>query len=761
MFRGSDSHGGYRKELRERANTILSQHNPDTEQSICDDLKTLIHDLSVHQVELELQNEELHRTQQQLELARNSFSRLYHHAPVGYLTLDRNGMILQANATFAGMLQGDLAELLGKPVGHILHADDRDQFFARYQPFFKYPDGKVLQTRIMRHDKTFFYARIAGRSEEAGVQLAPHNPAMPVVLISLIDVTDQVETQYELQIAAIAFNAQEGMCITDTAGNVLRVNPAFCKLTGYAAEEVVGKNPRILKSGRHDDFFYKRMWEQLRQNNFWQGEIWNRRKNGKIYPEWLCISAVLNDAGEPVHYVATFSDISYNKEAEAEIHRLAFYDYLTGLPNRRMFQERLQQALASCHRTKHHGALFLIDLDNFKTLNDVHGHEMGDQLLIEVSRRLRSILRECDTVARLGGDEFVILAEDLSQDESAVLAQAEKIAEKIRLSINEPFRLGELEYQTTPSIGIGLFYDNNMRGDELLRRADAAMYQAKGAGRNTLRFFDPGLQLKLENRLKLASELRAALPEGQFVLFYQLQVNYHGDIFGAELLLRWIHPERGMVSPAAFIPLAEETGLIIPIGQMVLETACRQLKAWESQAGFENLQLAVNVSARQFRQTDFVAELEDLLQASGINPSHLKLELTESLVVENVTDAIEKMQTLRAIGVGFSMDDFGTGYSSLSYLQQLPLCQLKIDQSFVRDLTSDRGSAAIVQTIIAMAHSLELQAIAEGVETEAQKEYLYRYGCETFQGYYFGRPVPCEDFEALVRSQARSRNTAT
>ncbi|MCF8157264.1 MAG: EAL domain-containing protein, partial [Rhodoferax sp.] len=429
-----------------------------------------------------------------------------------------------------------------------------------------------------------------------------------------------------------------------------------------------------------------------------------------------------------------------------EINRLAFYDPLTKLPNRRLMLDRLRQALAVSARSGRVGALFFIDLDNFKTLNDTQGHDMGDFLLQEIALRLTQCTRLGDTVARLGGDEFVVLIEELSENRDEAAALAETIGEKILAATGQPCPLAGLDYLITPSIGVTLYADHMQSTDELLKQADLAMYQAKSAGRNTMRFFDPAMQSVISARVGLEADIRNGILKDQFQLYYQPQINREAKTIGAEVLLRWPHPERGMVSPADFIPLAEDTGLILPLGNWVLETACTQLAQWAQVEPMKHLTLSVNVSARQFRQPDFVPYVLDLISYTGVNPKLLKLELTESLLVDNVEETTSKMIELKQIGVGFSLDDFGTGYSSLSYLKRLPLDQLKIDQSFVRDLMTDPNDAAIALAVITLGHSLGLAVIAEGVETQAQRDFLHNQGCDAYQGYLLGRPMSLADF---------------
>ncbi len=579
---------------------------------------------------------------------------------------------------------------------------------------------------------------------------------------SFRDITERNRAEHALRIAATAFESLDGMTVTDADGRILQINRAFSELTGYAPEEVIGKTTAFLKSGRHDDEFYRQMWERLKQTGHWQGEIWNRRKNGEIFPVWLAISSVKGPDGAVTNYVGASTDITQRKASEDQIRSLAFFDPLTKLPNRRLLLDRLDHALSGSQRYARYGAVMFIDIDHFKALNDTQGHAVGDLLLVEVAQRLQASIREGDTVSRLGGDEFIIMLENLSNDRAQAAAQVEAVAEKIQAAISRPYalRCGEeqrpQDFHCTSSIGISLFMGHMETADELLKRADVAMYQAKSAGRNTVRFFDPDMQATLEIRTAMEADLRQALANREFELHYQIQVDRRQSLIGAEILLRWNSPARGLVSPVAFIPLAEETGLIAPIGLWVLQSACAQLKAWAVDPARRNLQLAVNISPRQFRQDNFISQVLEVLEQTGVNPSRLKLELTEGLVLNNVEDSIEKMHALRALGLEFSMDDFGTGYSSLSYLKKLPLSQLKIDRSFVQDLSTDANDATIVRTIITMGRTLGLEVIAEGVETEEQHEFLYQNGCSAFQGYLFGRPLPRSEFEELLDRHARS-----
>jgi len=567
------------------------------------------------------------------------------------------------------------------------------------------------------------------------------------------DITEQKNLEASLRISATAFESQEGMLITDANSVILRINQSFANMSGYSAQEVIGQTPRMFSSNRHDDRFYAAMWETINTTGQWQGEIWDRRKNGDIYPAWMTLTAVKGDDGIVTNYVATHIDITERKTSEEQIHHLAFFDPLTSLPNRRLLADRLHQALTSSGRTLREGALLFIDLDHFKTLNDTLGHDVGDLLLQEVARRISGCIRDGDTVARLGGDEFVVMLENLSENSLEAASQAESVGDKILTTLCLPYDLNGREHLSSASIGLTLFDATRNTSEDLMKRADLAMYQAKAAGRNNLRFFDPRMQAEITLRAALEVDLREGIQLQQFVLHYQTQVNVHNAVTGVEALVRWLHPQRGLVSPADFIPLAEDTGLILPLGNSVLRTACNQLAAWANQPALAHLSIAVNVSARQFHQDDFVVQVLASLHAAQADPQLLKLELTESLLVSNIDTTVEKMLALKAHGVRFSLDDFGTGYSSLSYLKRLPLDELKIDQGFVRDILVDANDATIAKTVVALAESLSLKVIAEGVETEAQRQRLAELGCHAYQGYLFGRPMPIAALEAFLAGQ--------
>ncbi len=659
---------------------------------------------------------------------------------------DAQARYLGCNSAFETFIGRAASELIGKGPHDIAPVELADKYLAAdrelldkpgsqiYESLVRYANGDMRD--VMFHKATF---------------TRPDGTAAGLVGV-MLDITERKRLEDNLRQAATVFESSaEGVIITTPDGSIIAVNRAFSEITGYEESEVLGRNPRLLQSGRQEKAFYQEMWASLVNTGRWRGEIWDRRKSGELYPEWLSIAAVHDKQGRLTNYVATFSDITQHKQTEERIHLLAFSDPLTSLPNRRLLLDRLQHALATSSRNKRHGALFFIDLDDFKDLNDTLGHDKGDLLLQQVAQRLVGCVREGDTVARLGGDEFVVMLEDLDEKLLEAIGRADAVGEKILATLNQPYLLGETTHHSTSSIGVTLFGDQQDSMEELLKQADLAMYQAKKSGRNALRFFDPDMQTVVAARVAMEADLRQGIAKNQFILHYQPQVDHTGRTTGAEALARWQHPQRGMVSPAEFIPLAEDTGLILPLGLWVLEAACEQLNAFAKQPETAHLTLAVNVSAQQFRQPDFVGQVVAALNCNSADPGKLKIELTESLLLDDIEEIIAKMTALKKIGVQFSLDDFGTGYSSLSYLKRLPLDQLKIDQSFVRDVLFDPNDAAIARTIVALAHTLGLAVIAEGVETEEQLLFLADIGCHAYQGYLFSRPLLPDAFEKFVR----------
>ena len=561
----------------------------------------------------------------------------------------------------------------------------------------------------------------------------------------------------ELQrLSMVIEQSPESIVITDTAGCILYVNEAFQRITGYARGEVLGRNPRILNGGLTPRATYEQMWATLLAGEVWRGEFHNVRKDGSAYLELATIAPIKDAGGTVTHYVAVKEDITQRKQSEALLHRLAYFDALTGLPNRALLHDRIAQAIRSGVRRESFGMLMLVDIDRFRQLNDTLGHAAGDRLLCEVAARLRASVREEDTVARHGDDDFAVLVERIGETEADALSHAEHVARKLQRALQQPYVLGGTEgdrHFATLSFGISLFHDGVSSLESLLKQAEVALYRAKQDGRDIVRFFNPEMQAVVDAHARLEARMHEALEANAFRLFFQPQVNRRGVVIGAEALLRWPLDGGAMVSPAEFIPLAEDTGHIVRLGSWVLRSACAQLARWQMNETTRHLKIAVNVSARQFHQPDFVASVKDTVRAAGVDPCRLELELTESAILSDMDETIRRMNELRALGIRFALDDFGTGYSSLSYLKRLPLDQLKIDQSFVRDMAEDEGSEAIVLAILSLSHALGLEVVAEGVERPEQRDFLRHHGCDCFQGYLFGKPLPMEawgDFLEMI-----------
>ena len=560
------------------------------------------------------------------------------------------------------------------------------------------------------------------------------------------DVTERRAAEAEVRLFAQVFEGSaEGVVICDRDGRIERINRAFTEITGYSPVEAIGQNPRLLASGRQTPDFFRQMWREIELSGRWQGEIWNRRKNGEIYPEWMSISTIADRNGEPVKYVGIFTDVSQSKADQAQIHFLAYYDPLTNLPNRRLLGDRFDQSLAVARRNSRHLAVLFVDLDRFKQINDSLGHPIGDLVLEGVAERFKNCVRESDSLARIGGDEFVLMLPDVESPEDAAV-----VALKCFDALKGSFRIQDHDLRVTPSIGIALCPQDGETLDALIKAAETAMYAAKDAGRSTYRFFTGDMNARIFARMLLENQLRKATERREFVLHYQPQLDVgHGGVIGVEALIRWNHPDQGLVYPGYFITVAEETGLITEIGRWVLGEACRQMAEWHA-AGLPKISVAVNVAAPQFHTAGFYSHVTDALTASGLDPRYLELELTESILVQDVEATLAVLKRFKALGVMLSVDDFGTGYSSLSYLKRFPVDRLKIDQSFVRGLTEDHNDRAIVGSVIAMGKNLKLRVLAEGVETAEHLAILKAEGCHEYQGYLFSKPVPAEALAALL-----------
>ncbi len=619
-----------------------------------------------------------------------------------------------------------------------VHGDDKERVLSA-----------VKNMLLGQYDETYRIIRRDGETRWIRDRAFPvRNEKGEIIRIAGIaeDITASKSVEEQLGLSAQVFvSSKEAIMITDANNVIIKVNKAFSDITGYAESEALGQNPRILKSDRHKLSFYKEMWHTLLSKGSWQGEIWDRRKNGEIYPKWASIHLVRNERGEITNHIALFSDITERKASFEQIKHLAHYDALTNLPNRTLLVERLESAIASAERSSKKLAVLFLDLDRFKNINDSLGHFAGDLLLQAVAKRLQRCVRATDTVARLGGDEFVVI---LTGIKSA--GDAAHVAQKMLESMMEPVPIEGKEIVTSPSIGISVYPEDGRSHTALIKNADAAMYHAKDQGRGNFQFFTENMNTKALEQLSFESDLKMAMKRGEFFLHYQPQVDLSsGKIVGIEALLRWLHPDRGPVPPAVFIPIAEECGAIAAIGEWVIRAACRQNKAWLD-AGLSAVPVAVNLSAIQFRQKNIVGTIAGILEETGLPPRLLELEMTEGIIMHDADSTIKTLRAIKDIGLRLSIDDFGTGYSSLSYLKRFPIDKLKIDRSFVGDIAASSDDAAIIRTIITMGHSLRLTVIAEGVETAEQVAFLKQEGCDQIQGYYCGRPVPARELEALL-----------
>ncbi|TVT51697.1 MAG: PAS domain S-box protein [Sedimenticola thiotaurini] len=678
------------------------------------------------------------KTQKALKASESRYRTLIEQAADGLIVTDANGVITDCNRSTQLMLGYTVDALLNHHLEEFIYSEEHDEYQAQRDQVHR-KGSLIIQRRMVCHDGRALPVEVSARSlPDGGIQAL------------IRDISERLLSEERLRLSATVFEStREGVLITDAEGNVTAVNSAFTEITGYTEAEVSGKNPSLLKSGKHPDAFYDEMWAAINKAGYWRGELWNRRKNGEVYPEWQTISTVRDQQGKLTNYVAVFSDISDIKESESQLEYLAHHDPLTELPNRLLFTARLDHALERARRDGTCLAVLFIDLDLFKNINDSLGHPVGDELLQKVSLRLKQQLRDEDTVARLGGDEFTVLLEQLPNQE-----KAGNIASKLVLSLNTPFVIEQHDLHITASIGISIFPNDGDTAAMLLRNSDAAMYQAKALGRNGYQYYTEEMTSSAVKRVLLENSLRQAIALNQFVVYYQPKFSLSdGKLIGSEALIRWLHPDMGLVPPDNFIPLAEDTGLIVPIGAWVLNTACRQIKAWQEQ-GLATGTVAVNLSGQQLQRGHLVSTVKDALESSGLDASLLELEITESFIMDQADKAIQVLGELRALGVTLSIDDFGTGYSSLSYLKKLPINNLKIDKSFVRDIPHDPNDEAIARAIISLAANMQLDVIAEGIETEDQLNFLRREGCGFGQGYLFSPPVTADDFEIYIKERS-------
>jgi len=657
------------------------------------------------------------------------------------IAMDLSGYITGWNKGAEQQFGYTAEEAIGKNILFLYADEDEDDDALFHEAFLEHGSREMVVKRRKKSGEVFWASLSLSLSrDEQG------NPS--AILGYLVDITERLQAEEELRLQAAIFeHSDEGIIVTDVSKRILSVNRSFTKITGYEAHEAIGQFPSMLKSGLHDRAFYEEMNTSIANNGLWIGELWNRRKNGENFPVWISISGVHNKEGAITHYFSVFTDLTERKNAEQQIYRLAYYDPLTGLPNRARLHTLLRQALLEAQRTKTHGAILFIDLNRFKQINDSLGHAHGDTLLKEVAKRLSATLRGEDIIARIGSDEFVISLVGMARHEDASI-----VAQKILDSLSLPIMVEGHELQISASIGISIYPDDGDDAETLIKNADVAMDRAKqGEAHDGYVFFSPDMNQRTLERLKLESNLRRALERNELTLHYQPQLNLQsGKIIGAEVLLRWNHPGTGMISPGEFIPLAEETGLIVPIGQWILETVCARNKEWQ-RAGLPIVKLAVNISAKQFRP-DLPRIVAETLARHELDARFLELEITESMIMQNVEGVIAMMDDFQLLGISLSLDDFGTGYSSLSYLKRFPIDKLKIDQSFVRGVTQDADDEAITKAIISLSRNLGLRVIAEGVETEEQLAFIRSAGCEEIQGYYYSRPLPEDDFVKFLQS---------
>ena len=715
-------------------------------------IRTLRRLVNARTAEIQLKNAKLAASSRELLDEKAQLRTIIDSSPDAMALKTKLGRYVDCNPRMAALVGLPREKIIGH-TDHDLHAGKEFVALLREHDQVALDEG-----RPHRYEKTLVAADGSERELEViTVPIRARDADAADVLLVARDITAHRRAEHELRIAAVAFESQDGMIITDAQGVIERANTAFTRISGFKAEEIIGRTPKFLRSGLHDPDFYHRMWASLGEDGYWAGEITNRYRDGSLFTARLSITAVPDARGRTIHYVGNLQDLSAEKQAHELAEHLKRFDHLTDLPNRSLLQDRMTHALEYSAARQEFGAIIMLGLDFFRKVNDSLGHAIGDRLLLEVARRVRSVARERDTLCRFSGDCFVLMAENLGQDRHGAASRAQATAEAIRLAIAEPMTLDHHRLVCTGSIGVTLFLGQQTLPDTLLRQAELAMYRSKERGRDGVSFFEEEMQSALERRNWMESELRDAISNNQLVLYYQVQVDAEGRPIGAEALIRWIHPERGLIPPVAFIPLAEETGLIGPIGDWVISTACRQLALWAREEPLRHLTLAVNVSPRQFKSENFVEAILDEVERAGASASRLKLEVTESLAIDDFDASILKLERLKACGFRISLDDFGTGNSSLNYLTKLPLTQLKIDKSFVDHLPSSHRDALVAQTIIAMGRGLELNVIAEGVETSAQHRFLVEHGCHAFQGYLFGKPLPLHQFEAAVGKTGLAR----
>jgi diguanylate cyclase (GGDEF)-like protein/PAS domain S-box-containing protein len=676
------------------------------------------------------------RTEQRLRHSEAKYRSVIETSGDGFWLTNMHGYLLETNDAYARLSGYSKEELVGMHISDVEALEQPEETEQHIKAVIE-SGYEIFETRHRRKDGSLW-------DVEVSTSFTHSNGGRFFAFCR--DITERKRTQQELRLIAEVFkNTSEGIVITDPDGIIVDVNPAYCEITGYSRDEMIGSKPSKIKSDRHDAAFYRHMWHCLQEEGYWVGEIWDRRKNGEVFPKWLSINAVHDENDTLSHYVGTFSDISVLKGIEKELEYMAYYDPLTGLPNRILFKDRLENELSNCRRFAARCAVLFLDLDRFKLINDTLGHTAGDELLIAVAKRLQKSVRGNDTVARLGGDEFTLLLSQLKSTDAAAL-----VAQNIIEQLAQPITLHGEELRVGASVGIAIYPEDGENFTNLTRHADAAMYEAKASGKGQYRFFSEYMDQTAHEHLSLERDLHLALEEDQFFLVFQPQIHAHsGRTVQCEALIRWQHPQRGLVSPDQFIGIAEDTGLIHPIGDWVIREVCRQISHWRGQ-GVEVPTVAINLSARQFRQEGLVERIMKLLRKYRIGVEAIEFEITESVAMEHAESTMRRLTALSSHGFSIAIDDFGTGYSSLSYLKRFPVQKLKLDRSFVRDIEDDANDAAISAAVISMAHSLGLEVVAEGVETAEQRDFLMGQGCRIMQGYLYSKPLSSSDFLAYL-----------
>ncbi len=706
-----------------------------------DEAKHLIHELHVNKIELEIQNEEFRRSQEEIEAGRDRYQELYEFAPAGYIKLNSNGIIEHANLSLVKMLGIERQRLQKRPFAHfVIHEDQGILYQIRQLMLADDEKSHTFELRMKRFNARNFYARL-----EIAAIPSRYGKATSYSLI-ISDISQQKQAETKLKFASIAFdNTSDGILITDSQSNIISVNRAFTKTTGYDSDEVLGKNPRILSSGRQNQAFYNAMWQTIATDGYWQGEIWNRRKSGETYPEWLSISAVRNSNNIVTNYVAAFSDISTLKEHQHEIEHLAHHDTLTGLPNRLLLSARLDHSLQKAKRENSAIGILFLDLDNFKKINDTLGHAIGDEVLKQITNRWNSCIREEDTLARLGGDEFLIVLEDINHGSDVAM-----LATNILTSLSSPLEVEGHKLMVSSSIGICIFPQDGNDLLSLVKNADAAMYKAKTAGGDQYHFYSPELSNTVIQHIRLTADLQRAIEQDEFTLHFQAQYSLlDGQLVGAEALIRWQHPCYGLLMPNQFIPIIEQAKQIDQLSDWMLRKAAKQWKKWQK-IGVEIDNIAINLSSQQINDESFTSRLKSILKESDCPAERIELEVTESFIMHDEKSCRHSLDGLKEMGVRIAIDNFGTGYSSFSHLKNLQVDKLKIDQSFINAIPGCKDSEEIILTITALGKSLNIAVLAVGVESEAQRRFLTTAGCDQIQGKLCGTPAPAIEFLSLV-----------